>query len=24
MTDLWGADAEAGWLYIDLWERYLE
>jgi nitrile hydratase subunit beta len=23
MTDLWGADAEPGWLYIDLWERYL-
>ena len=24
MTALWGADAEPGWLYIDLWERYLE
>jgi nitrile hydratase len=24
MTDLWGSDAEPGWLYIDLWERYLE
>ena len=24
MTDLWGADAEPAWLYIDLWERYLE
>jgi len=24
MTDLWGDDAEPGWLYIDLWERYLE
>ncbi len=23
MTDLWGSDAEPGWLYIDLWERYL-
>ena len=23
MTDLWGGDAEPGWLYIDLWERYL-
>jgi nitrile hydratase len=24
MSDLWGADAEPGWLHIDLWERYLE
>jgi len=24
MADLWGADAEPGWLYLDLWERYLE
>jgi len=24
MTDLWGDDAEPGWLSIDLWERYLE
>ncbi len=24
MTALWGADAEPGWLYLDLWERYLE
>lgn len=24
MADLWGADAEPGCLYIDLWERYLE
>lgn len=24
MSDLWGADAEPGWLYIDLWDRYLE
>ena len=24
MTDLWGDDAEPGWLYLDLWERYLE
>ena len=24
MADLWGDDAEPGWLYIDLWERYLE
>jgi nitrile hydratase len=23
MSDLWGADAEPGDLYIDLWERYL-
>jgi nitrile hydratase len=23
MDDLWGADAEPGHLYIDLWERYL-
>ena len=23
MTDLWGDDAEPGWLFIDLWERYL-
>jgi nitrile hydratase len=23
-ADLWGADAEPGTLYIDLWERYLE
>ncbi len=24
MTDLWGDDAEPGWLSIDLWERYLK
>jgi hypothetical protein len=24
MEDLWGDDAEPGWLSIDLWERYLE
>ncbi len=24
MADLWGDDAEPGWLYIDLWERYLQ
>jgi nitrile hydratase beta subunit len=24
MSDLWGADAEPGWLYLDLWDRYLE
>jgi nitrile hydratase len=24
MDDLWGGDAEPGWLYVDLWERYLE
>ena len=24
MEDLWGADAERGWLHIDLWEGYLE
>ena len=24
MADLWGDGAEPGWLYIDLWERYLE
>ena len=23
MADLWGADAEPGHLYIDLWDRYL-
>lgn len=23
MADLWGDDAEPGWLYLDLWERYL-
>lgn len=23
MSDLWGDDAEPGWLYLDLWERYL-
>lgn len=23
MTDLWGDDAEPGWLHLDLWERYL-
>lgn len=23
MADLWGADAEPGWLHLDLWERYL-
>jgi nitrile hydratase len=24
MTELWGADAEPGLLYVDLWESYLE
>ena len=24
MSDLWGADAEPGRLFIDLWESYLE
>lgn len=23
MSDLWGENAEPGWLYLDLWERYL-
>jgi len=23
LPDLWGDDAEPGWLFIDLWERYL-
>ena len=23
LRDLWGDDAEPGWLFVDLWERYL-